>query len=172
MAYGEITIKDPSVTGALPDLVLRNFGANGHRRSISPESLVQLTEFTEAGNPVFTGPNILNGYRFVWTLTADIPRYDALHLEALILKQNTQLKTSNFKLTLIDEIEYVPPELAASKTLVPGSSITAPIGVYGYGQFSVKLQLASDDQRTHLGWGQIAKQDYKRVQFTAIEVPT
>jgi hypothetical protein len=158
----EVTLRDPFEL--LPDLVLRDFGDSGYTRSMVQQT--QAPNFLAAGNPVIFGT--LSPARYLWGLAADLSEPAALMFEAIVLEQDRRYSAAqDGHWLLIDELEYLPPELSLARDLVPGSELSVGGLSTGFGLFKVKLQVA-EQYKTQRGRG--SSGNVKLIQFTAVEV--
>lgn len=163
MARWQVTIRDP--LGVLPDLAIANL-AGGYSRNVVQQ--ISLAEFTRSGNAVLKGTT--TPHRYSWQIVARMAELDALHLFALIQRQQERYAAlADGHLLLVDEVEYLIPRSVQPYAVVAGSTISPLTGtVTGFGIVPVLLEI-SDNPVAHLGVSG-AGDYYKIVTFKATEV--
>lgn len=168
MAYGDLTLSAPA--SGIPPLIIRRFqdGGGGYRRSQAGFAAVSAR--SNWGTASITGPAY--GITYTWAISAMLTEQEALQLEALALWGDAAYKAGgDGKLTLTDEIEYLPAEPNPhSRVLVtPLVPVWSSDYRYGYGVFDVLLSLVEDGKQTAGVWlddGSHAK----NLSFVATEV--
>lgn len=169
MAYGDIIIAIPGVSPPIPALTIRRFRADGGYRR-SQVGFVGLSGRSNWGTAAISGPAY--NPTFSWSIAAMLTEAEASQLEALALWQDSTFKSGgDGKLSLTDEIEYLPPEPNPHSRvlLTPLTPIWSSDYRYGYGVFDVLLTLA-EDGKTSVGQWQDDGSHAKYLSFVAVEV--
>jgi hypothetical protein len=167
MAEGQITIRIPGGSPAIPELVISEFPDGDFYRRF-PLGLVEIVGFSQYGTPEINGPLT---DRWSLAISAFLTEQDALQLEAMVRWGSNQYKAGqDGHLELDDEIEYLPPEESPhSRALITTLNPTWSASYeYGYGRLNVAITL-SEDYRAHLG-NLSTGEGAKLFQFAAVEV--
>ena len=176
MADGDIIIGIPGsgasdfATTPIPSLTLNTWPANAGLPTRSTLGYAELSERSNRGTPVVTGPAY--DVTYSWAIAAMLTLDEALQLGALALWQDRQYKAQNDgALRLIDQIEFLDAEPSPhSRTLLQALNPSWNAGYqYGYGVFSIKLQLPPD-WRQNIGRWTSTGEGARVVSLQALEL--
>lgn len=159
-ASGTITLT--YYTARIPDVIIPCDRENGYNRSIVEE--VKIDRFTPKNTAVMTGTKV--GARYLWSITAQMSKTDALRLGAMI---RMVMKGQSY-VYLKDEVREVDPETSPHSKTILGSPTAAGYAsmVYGYGKFAVVPQRGEGSFKTIGKSGDLYTD---LVQFSLVELP-
>ncbi|MBE7384362.1 MAG: hypothetical protein F6J95_023485 [Leptolyngbya sp. SIO1E4] len=167
MAEGDLTIGIPGggasdfAATPVPALTLNLWTRDAGAPMRSELGYAELLGRSNRGTPQISGPAY--GITFSWPVAAMLTLDEALQLGALAKWQDSQYKAqNNGALRLVDEIEYLDPEPSPhSRSLLAALNPSWNAGYeYGYGVFTVKLQLPQDWKQNIGRWtdsGELAR---------------
>jgi len=161
MARWQITIQDP--LAGLPNIVMDVPRAAYLRSQVQR---VTVGDFTQQGNTLLEGT--ASAKRFTWEITTRLGEDDMLLFMAHVqLQQERYAAFGDGRMTMIDEVEYLPPTDAINQKPILIASDKLVFGkLTGFGVLPVFIEVAQDPNQV----GIENSLNLKTITFTATEL--